>query len=251
MSKGVVALIAARMSSTRLLGKPLKKLGSSTPLDWVLARTRQAREIDRIVVATTTSSSDNCLIEACGQLGVPCFRGSEHDVLGRFVAAAEHFDAKWVIRINTDNPMIDPAYLDRIIEYAVHGESEYVSYCHEGGRPVMLSTIGFFAEVVSRSCLAKADRLILDPAEREHVTLGIYRRPQVFRVEFIPLPRIFDSPYLRFTLDTRTDLETLTAVVEELGEGALYAQAADIVHVVEQSSRLQETMLAQNNAHPK
>lgn len=247
----IVAVIAARMTSTRFPGKVLAQLGSRTVLDWVIGRVRQAKRLDEIIVATTRSASDDHVIEACRKLNLRSFRGSEMDVLGRFVEAAEYTNADWVFRINADNPFIDPTYLDRLVIEVEKELYDYVSYALGNGKPTILSSLGFFAETVSRSCLIRAEELITDPFEREHVTFGIYQRPDSFRIKFLDLPPFFDNPNLRFTLDTPNDLQLLDQIVRSINEPAFNLTAGDFVRMVEQHSEWQEAMLGENMQNPK
>lgn len=220
-------------------------------MEWAVSRSRRATKIDEVVVATSNAERDDAIEECCASLEVRCFRGSERDVLGRFVAAAEHFDAGWVVRINADNPFIDPAYLDRLLVEAVRGQHDYVSYSLGSGKPVMLAPVGFFAEVISRPCLTRAQDLIADVSEREHVTLGIYRRPGTFKVQFLGLPSLFDRPCLRFTLDTFKDLGLFRDIVSVLGEHALEAAAEEFVRLIEERKDWQDVMSAENARNPK
>jgi len=251
MNAMTVGIVLARMTSTRLPGKALARLGPMRVLDWVVGRARQAKMLSEVIVATTTAQSDNPIVEVCHELNVRLFRGDEHDVLGRFIAAADQFGADLAIRINADNPLIDPTYVNKLVACALEGGHDYVSYHLGDSRPVMLAPIGFFAEAISRPCLTRAQELIADSFEREHVTLGIYQRPSSFCVRFLNLPVLFDYPYLRFTLDTPNDLQLLNRIVTVFGERAFDAGAEEFVRLVEQRSDWQTAMSGENKSNPK
>ncbi len=247
----VVAVVQARMGSTRLPGKLFLPLGPKTVLRWVLDRVREARRVDDVVVATSTAAENDRLVERCGQWGVGSFRGSESDVLGRCLAAAREADAGWVVRVNADNPLVDPRYIDALVDAARQGRADYQSYRRGDSKPVMLTALSFFAEVISRECLERADREIRDRFEREHVTLGIYGRPSRFDVRWLDVPAWCNDPRLRLTVDTQADLDLLRQVVAGLGPGAETATAEQVVRLVQEHSKWLETMAVLNAANPK
>ena len=111
----VVAVVQARMGSTRLPGKVLRPLGGRAVLDWVMTRLAEAERLDQIVLATSTSPADDAIAKHAEAYGYSIFRGSEHDVLARFVGAARFSGATHVIRINADNPFLEPAFVDDLV----------------------------------------------------------------------------------------------------------------------------------------
>ena len=123
----VVAIIQARMGSTRLPGKVMKDLGGATVLARVVNRTRRARLIDEVVVATTTAPGDDVIVDECRHLGVACFRGDENDVLDRYYQCARQFAADAVVRITSDCPLVDPELIDATVERFLEGKHDYVT----------------------------------------------------------------------------------------------------------------------------
>lgn len=238
------------MRSTRLPGKMMAPLGEKCVLSRVLDRVARAKQLNLTVVATSDLPADDPLAEACRGWGFPVFRGSEADVLGRFVAAARESDAEHVVRVNADNPLIDPHYIDALVNDAREHPTEYTSY-RRAGRPVMLTPLSFFAERVSRECLERADREIPAPAEREHVTIGVYNRPDRFSVRWLDVPAFCDEPRLRFTIDTAADLELVREVYAALGERAPLAGADEIVRLVLGRADWMDRMAVANAANPK
>jgi spore coat polysaccharide biosynthesis protein SpsF len=251
LTMSTLAVIQARMASTRFPGKVLSRLGGRPVIDWVLRRLSRAARLDRIVVATSDSASDDPLAGHCAELDIDCFRGSETDVLGRFHAATRQFAADRIVRINADNPFIDPRYIDELIRFAESSGAEYASYHRGDGKPVMLTAVSFFAEVVSRACLERADREITDGFLREHVTLGIYTQPERFRVRWLDAPDFCDDPRLRLTVDTPADLERLEQIATALGERAIDATAEEVAKLVLDRGDLLAAMDAANSAQPK
>ncbi len=132
------AIIQARMGSTRFPGKVLRRLGSEGLLGWIVHRLRMSQELNDIIVATSQCRQDDPVDQFCREYDVKCYRGSEDDVLGRFVGAAEAFDIANIIRVNGDNPLIDPDYLDILLgEWKSFG-GDYLSFRVRRSTPVML-----------------------------------------------------------------------------------------------------------------
>lgn len=125
MKYPIVAIIAARMASTRLLGKELMPICGKVELEWVLERVRLANTVDDIVVATTTEAEDEQIAKWVRRKGFKVFRGSKDDVLGRFMAVAHDLDAGIVVRVNGDNPHVDPEYIDELITDALNSGVDY------------------------------------------------------------------------------------------------------------------------------
>jgi spore coat polysaccharide biosynthesis protein SpsF len=113
--KKVVAIIQARMSSTRLPGKVLKLASGRTMLDRMIERVRQAQSVHQVVVATTTDLADDPIVRACRKAQVPCFRGSPQDVLDRYYQAALLNQAEIIVRLTADCPLIDPVLIDDVV----------------------------------------------------------------------------------------------------------------------------------------
>lgn len=245
-----VAIIQARYGATRLPGKVLIKIAGREVLGRVIDRVGLGRGVDQIVIATTDRSLDDPVARFAESCGVPIFRGSEHDVLGRFYAAAKAFDATTIVRVNADNPLIDGRYIDDLIAAIDGGGVDYVSF-RAGDRPVMLTALSFFAEAMTFACLERADRAIVELFHREHVTLGIYTAPDRFRVRWLTCPPFCDAKALRFTLDTVDDLAILEDVITALGDEAGTATAEDVVKLVSQRPDWLQRMSAANAAQPK
>lgn len=200
---GIVAIVQARMGSSRLPGKVLMDIAGAPMLFRVLNRLRRCKNLTDIVVATTKEDSDNALVKACEEWGVKCFRGSTNDVLDRFLETARHFKADVIVRITSDCPFIDPSVVDLVIEQFLkhRGSAEYVSNVVE---PRTFPR-GLDIEVFSFSALERAWREDTDPQLREHVTQYFLRNPSVFGVMGVFNDEDLSS--LRWTVDTTEDLE--------------------------------------------
>lgn len=232
----VVGIIQARMGSSRLPGKMMMKLGDRPLLEWVIRRTNQANKVSEWCVATSTASENDIIEKVCCDQRVDCYRGSEDDVLGRFLEAARSLKADAVVRVNADNPFVEPVYIDKVVEELIVSSKDYFSFAHRDGTPVMLSAISFFAEALRMECLKRAAESFGDRTLREHVTLGIYQSPSCYDVDFLTVPKCCDDRSLRFTVDTREDLELLREIVSAAEENIIYSSPREIVSLVQQNS---------------
>ena len=208
----VVAIIQARMGSTRLPGKVLLELVGEPMLVRVVNRTRRATRLDEIVIATTTEARDEAIVGLCTSHGWAYFRGSEGDVLDRYYQAAEEYGADIVVRITSDCPLIEPEIIDLVVrEFLEEEELDYVS----NTLPPRTFPRGLDVEVMSFETLERAWREDNDPAWREHVTPYIYRHPDKFRLKAISNDR--DLSYMRWTVDTWEDLEFVCQIYNYFG----------------------------------
>ena len=123
----IIALVQARIGSTRLPGKVLKKIVNRPVIDLLLTRLSESKKIDQIVVATSKNTKDDTLKDVVESLGYDCFRGSEDDVLDRYYQAAKEAEADSVVRITGDCPLIDPAIVDEVIDRYRKNGVDYAS----------------------------------------------------------------------------------------------------------------------------
>lgn len=208
----VVAIIQARMGSTRLPGKVMTDLGGEPVLARVVARARKARLLDEVVVATTGLEADNVIVDFCAARGWPCFRGSEEDVLDRYFRAATAFGADIVVRITSDCPLIEPEVIDLVVQRFLDGGSvDYAS----NTLPPRTFPRGLDVEVMAFAALATAWREDDNPAWREHVTPYIYRHPEKFRL--LSVTNEEDYSHMRWTVDTAEDLAFVRKIYEHFG----------------------------------
>jgi len=207
-----VAIIQARMTSTRLPGKILMDLAGRPMLAQQLGRLRQCRMLDELVIATTNNATDDPVVELARQEGIGCFRGSEEDVLSRYVGAAREAAADIVIRLTADCPLIDADVVDLVVsELVLHTEScDYAGNVLERTYPR-----GLDVEAFSLWALEECDQHAKSPSSREHVTLVIRQeKPELFRRRSVV--DLEDNSDLRWTVDTQTDLDLVRAIYEGL-----------------------------------
>lgn len=229
-----VAIIQARMGSTRLPEKVLMTLGPKPVLGWVIDRTCKAKRIDQCVVATTELPEDDVIVDYCHSKNIACWRGSSSDVLSRYNDAAAAFSADTVVRITSDCPFIDPEIIDKVIGHYQDNfpKLDYVSNSLERTYPR-----GLDVEVFSQKALAIADIEALELSEREHVTLFIYKRPSRFHLANIRSEKNLSS--YRLTLDTPEDLLLLRLVAEAFAFNPFFSYK-ELTAVMEQHPNWQK-----------
>ena len=213
----VVAIIQARIGSSRLYGKALADIGGRSMLARVVRRVRRARLVDRVEVATTTGAADDRIVAECGRLGVACFRGDAEDVLDRYHQAAVAARADAVVRVTADCPLIDPELIDGVVRAFLDWQPDFAANTLRRTYPRGLDT-----EVMTAAALARAWREARKPYERMHVTPYLYGHPEFFRLAAVAGGAV-DLSSGRWTVDTPEDLEFVRTVYRRLGvDGAFW-----------------------------
>ena len=215
-----VAILQARLGSTRLPGKVLMPILGRPMLAHLLHRVRQMETADAIVVATSEKPQDDPIPTYLGEHhpDVVVFRGSETDVLSRFHGAASATDARVVVRITADNPLFDPVTADRLVRLLPDGPFDYASNAVRPSFPR-----GVVAEAFTREALETAHAEATSAYDREHVTAFFYTHPQRFALGRVDLPR--DWSHLRLTVDTPEDLERARGLFGRHGPEVTYEDA--------------------------
>lgn len=206
-----VCIIQARMGSTRLPGKVMLDLCGKTVLEHVIQRVKRVKNIDEIVIATTTDKKDDVIIEEALKCGAKVFRGSEEDVLSRYYYSAKENEADIIIRITSDCPLIDPEVANDVIDFYFRNmdKFDYVSNTLERTFPRGLDT-----EVFSFKVLEKAFNEATLQRDREHVTPYIWDNPNMFSLGCYK--NDVDYSKYRWTLDTEEDFELIRRIYKEL-----------------------------------
>lgn len=206
-----VAIIQARMGSSRLPGKILRPMAGVPMLAHVVNRARQAATLDDVVLATTTEPADDVVEALCAARGWPCFRGSQDDVLDRYYQAARCFRADVVVRLTGDCPLIDPELIDQVVSTFRKHRPDYASNV----LPPRTYPRGLDTEVFSFAALECAWREDGNPAWREHVTPYLHQSPDRFRL--LRVPADDDYSHHRWTVDTAEDYALAVRIHEAFG----------------------------------
>ena len=210
MPPRVVAIIQARMASSRLPGKVLADLGGQPVLAWVVRRAGRAHGIDQVVVATSVAAEDDAVAAFCKEQDYACSRGSLYDVLDRYRQAAHEYDAEVIVRLTGDCPLIDPAMLADNLKTFLGAKPplDFAANRLPGERTI---PIGLDAEFCTLAALETAWREAQKPHQREHVMPFFYEHADRFRI--LHIKHSPDYGNYRWTVDTPEDLELLRQVV--------------------------------------
>lgn len=238
-----VAIVQAHMGSSRLPGKVLMDIAGETMLSRVVNRTKRCNYVDRVVVATSDSPIDDVLVSACDDLKVPVFRGSDSDVLDRFVNAAKAFSADVCVRITSDCPLLDPEVSDHVISCfnQANPPVDYASNKIPQSYPRGLDT-----EVFTLKALEDTGRRAMERYQRSHVTIYMYEHPEEFKL--LSVVSDVDRAGWRWTVDTPEDLEFVRQVYSRLGEDGNFGWR-DVIAILEESPELRNinSGIAQKN----
>jgi len=227
----VLAIVQARMSSTRLPGKSLADVGGEPLLSLLLRRLQRSRMIDRLVIATSLDSSDDAIEATARQMDSHVYRGDRDDVLARFVAAADGHTGP-IVRITADCPLLDPSIADQVIDlFLGQAECDYASNIEPRTYPD-----GLDVEVVSPELLERLAGSVDDPSDREHVTSAIRR--DLEHVRSASLVQDANLGDLRWTVDTSDDLEFVREVIDRLGRRRYDAGMSEILAAIREAPSL-------------
>jgi len=209
MDNQYLAIIQARVGSTRLPGKVLMKLAEKIVLEHVIERVSKFKKINKVIVATSIETEDDKISELCQKLNIICYRGSENDVLDRFYHAAKEFNYSNIIRITGDCPMIDPEIIGQVVKLY---EKEKLDYATNVIPPTFPK--GLDVEVFTFKALEKAWSEVKPGPEREHVTVYFWQHPEIFKQKH--LINKINLSEKRWVLDYEVDYKFLQEVFNSL-----------------------------------
>ena len=207
----ILAILQARMSSTRLPGKVLKPLAGAPMVLRQIERLRRSRRLDRLVVATSTEPSDDALADVLAGADVEVFRGPLDDVLARFLGALDASPAEHVVRLTADCPLADPESVDATVALHLESGADYTSNTPQ----THAWPKGLDVEVITAEALRQAAADASTPEEREHVTWGVWTHPERWRIAWLQSANADDGD-IRWTVDTLEDYAFAAAVYEAL-----------------------------------
>lgn len=232
INERIMFIVQARTGSSRLPKKMLLPIDNGrSVLEIIIDRLSGCFDKQNIVIATTDKESDDSIEEIATRCGVRVYRGSENDVLERFIGAAEHFGAKKVIRICADNIFLDISKLELLYKAAIlNNGADYISFMTDNGTPSIKTHFGFWAEAVTTEALRKVRLLTDESLYHEHVTNYIYSHPETFRCFFIPIDaEVQNHPSLRLTLDTIEDYEMIKEIYDHFVKEGITPSPIDII----------------------
>lgn len=216
-----IVIIQARMGSSRLPGKILKPLSSNDVLTYVVERSKRIEGVSEVIVATSRLPQDDLVEEWCGKKDVPFYRGSEEDVLDRFIQAAKPYNPDYVIRVTADCPFVDYELGSEMVKEMAKNQVDFIQI--EGSLPR-----GLAVELFSYLALKYMNEHGKESRHREHVTYYGYEHNDKFSWTTIEAKKEIQEPQLRITLDTEEDYELCQRVAENFN-GELFVSSADVV----------------------
>jgi len=230
----IKTIIQARLGSTRFKGKILKEVLGKPLLQHMIERLQHSQYASDIIIATTIEKRDNPIENLSSSLKIPCFAGSENDVLDRYYKAAKKYETDVVVRLTSDCPLIDPEITDRVIQFYLDNKEKYdfVSNMHPPTFPDGLDT-----EVIPFYALEKSWNEAHKIYEREHVSPYIWDNPHIFR-----LGNVFNNQELhlkqRWTIDYEEDFQFIKAIYENLYQEGEIFYMKDILKLLSEKKEI-------------
>jgi spore coat polysaccharide biosynthesis protein SpsF len=225
-NKRIIAIVEARMGSLRLPGKHLLEVLGKPMLGYLIDRLKTVESLDDIVIATTTNSNDDVLVEFAEKNEVDVYRGSEHDVMGRVLDAAKFFKADVICEVTGDSSIIDPTLIEQLIQTYLICSAVYVSNINQS------LPDGMGSQIFSTAALLKSEGMTNDPLDREHVTLHIKNNPGLFPSIYIGTMPSMVFPGLAVTLDEKEDYELLKKIIEHFGNKNQLFSCLEVVQLI-------------------
>ena len=225
-------IIQARIGSTRLPGKVMLNVEDQKPiLYFVIKQLQECKLIDKIIVATTTNKEDNQIFDFVKKLEIPCFRGSEKDLLDRYYMCAKNFSLKTIVRITSDCPLIDPEITDKIVSEFKSNKYDFTSNTIKRTYPR-----GLDVEVFSFTALEEAWKNANLPSEREHVSPYIKKSNNQYLC--LNVENTNDLSNLRLTVDREEDFKLIRIILSEISTRPILMD--DIIKLLKRKPELIE-----------
>lgn len=246
MCTGIV--IQARSGSSRLPNKMLLPFYSGKTILDILLQRILADFIDLpVVLATSENEKDVAIKEIAMRNGVDCFRGSETDVLERFIGAAKEHSFSAVIRICADNPFLSMQYLRQLVDFSRTSSGDYISFCTSDGIPSIKTHFGFWTEYITLTALERIKRMTEAPLYHEHVTNYAYEHPDAFNCEFLPIDKFITDSGIRLTVDTSEDFKNASVLYGRMADRNIAIEPENILPLISPSMKTSMTQQIKAN----
>lgn len=245
-------IIQARMGSTRLPGKILKPFYNGKTLIEALLDNLHKVEDVKVIVATSVNENNNQLESFLRGKNELVFRGSENDVLNRFIKAAEENNVEGIVRICSDNPFIDWHGVAQLVEKAKTSYADYIGF-RINDKPSILTHFGFWGEYVTLNALKRVNETteVGTPAH-EHVTYHIYNHPDEYKCEWITCPDFLQGrDDIRLTIDTPEDLKNALKVYSDLVKQNENFSLKDVVAYLDSHEEIKQSMISNISQNKK
>lgn len=233
----IVAIIQARLGSTRLPGKVLREIvPGKTCLEFMIERVKRSKKIDLVVIATTCSENDNPIVDFCKSKSINFFRGSEDDVLSRYYHCARENNATTIVRLTSDCPLVDPALIDKCINIYSSSELDYFSNTCPPSKSKYPD--GADVEVFSMESLSEANKDAIKLSDREHVTFYMWKDSNKFKTGI--LESNIDLSKYRYTVDYPEDLEVASFLANYIQDKNISGTAEEISKILDKNTQIFE-----------
>jgi len=229
----IVAVIQARMGSTRLSKKAIKKILGKTLIEWVRYRLQFSQMVDQIVLSTADTAENDVLAEHAEKIGLEYYRGSESDLISRLLETAKKFSADAIIRITGDCPLVDPKMVDGLVKKYLE-DPENIDYVCNILPPTYPD--GMDIEIISPAALKKLDKEVKNKLYREWLTTTIMENPDKYRILNVPYERNISD--LRLTVDYPEDFELAEKIFKNLHEEGKIFFMEDILQLFKKEPSL-------------
>ncbi len=241
MMNKVAVIVQARVKSTRLPNKILRAFYDGKSILELLIDKLKCIEHCCVVIATSTDNSNDEIANLANNKGVKCYRGSENDVLGRFIEAAEEVGATRIVRICSDNPFLELESLKKLISWSNNNlDADYIGF-KVNGTPSIKTHYGFWGEYVTLNGLKAVEQATQEGLYHEHVTNYIYANSDKFNIKWIEVgERLNDS--IRLTIDTETDFKNCQYIYSMLVQGNQYPTIAEVMEFLDNNKHLYKQM---------
>lgn len=247
MNQGII--IQARLGSTRLPHKILREFYNGATLLEIVVNNLQKVPNTKLVVATSVNPNNDELVAFLKERRIDVFRGSEDDVLSRFIGAAEKYDIDGIVRICSDNPFLDWHGVEALVEKAKSSKADYVGY-RINKTPSIKTHFGFWGEYVTLAALKRVAANTDEKPAHEHVTIHIYTHPDEYKCEWIECPKFLQGRNdIRLTVDNPEDFENAQKAFSFLYERNPNFGLEDVVEYIDSHSDIRESMktMIENN----
>ena len=230
-------IVQARMGSTRLPGKVMKLVDDDHPsLFYTINQLRQSKFLQKIIIATTTNTEDDVIVDFAKKENIDYFRGDADDVLSRYYECAKFFSLSRILRVTADCPLIDPLIIDKGVSISLEGTYDYVTNTYPRSFPD-----GNETEIFTFQTLELSYKNAVLPSEREHVTPYIKNNQEKFKI--FNFQHDDDISYLRWTLDYDEDLKLIRSLISEIHNRPVHL--SDILTLL----KLKPDLIKINNSH--
>jgi spore coat polysaccharide biosynthesis protein SpsF len=242
-----LGIVQANFHSPRFRSLVMRKLDGRSLIEWVIRRVTDAMRLNGVIVVAS-GVEDREMVHRLIPHDIPIFFGQSEDSLALIAKAVEQYPAEGVVRVDGDNPFVDPCLIDRLVTTAeAMPNSDYVGFALRDGRPAFGSPVSIYAEWFRMGAVWKAHRAASDESERGHAARYLLSHPEKFNIRLIPAPAAIDRDDVRLTVDIEEDWDHVLAIVEALGSEGLDWQR--IARLLDQQPALRSRMAVLNRTH--